>query len=71
MAVRQGDKALCLVLPYPITPQWVVVPFRGVQSPRVWIFDVVLTVWIPVLPNLTWRILLLPGRAYPMLEPSW
>jgi hypothetical protein len=28
-------------------------PFPRVRSPRVWIFDVVLTVWLPVRPNLT------------------
>jgi hypothetical protein len=51
--IREGDRASCQVLPCPIVPQWVVVPFRGVQSPRAWIFDGVLTVWITVLPNLT------------------
>jgi hypothetical protein len=32
------------MLPYPIAPPWAVVPFHGVRSPWVWIFDVVLTV---------------------------
>jgi hypothetical protein len=32
--------------------QWAVVPFRGMQSSHVWIFDGGLTVWVPVLPNL-------------------
>jgi hypothetical protein len=32
--------------------QWAVVPFWGMRSPRAWIFDGGLTVWIPVLLNL-------------------
>jgi uncharacterized protein YhhL (DUF1145 family) len=36
--------------------QWVVLPFlgRGMRSPRAWIFDGVLIVWVTVLPNLIW-----------------
>jgi hypothetical protein len=29
-------------------------PFQGVRSPRVWIFNVVLIVRVPLRPNLTW-----------------
>jgi hypothetical protein len=35
--------------------QWLVVPFQGVQSPWVWIFDGVLTIQVPERPNLLWR----------------
>jgi hypothetical protein len=46
-------------------------PFWGVRSSRAWIFDGVLTIWVLVLPNLTWSKSFLPGHAYPMLESSW
>jgi hypothetical protein len=42
-----------------------------VRSPLGWIFNMVLTVWIPEGSNLTWRSLLLPGRACPALDLSW
>jgi hypothetical protein len=42
-----------------------------VRSPRVWIFDVVLTVCVAVLLNPTWRSSLLSGHAYPTSEISW
>jgi hypothetical protein len=42
----------------------------GVQSPRAWIFDKVLTVWVPMLPNLTWSKSFLPCDTYPMSESS-
>jgi hypothetical protein len=44
--------------------------FLGGVKPWVWIFDVVLTVWILVLPNLTWRSTFLPGSAYLASELS-
>jgi hypothetical protein len=44
---------------------------RGVWSPWAWIFYGVLTVWVPVLPNLTWSKLFLPGHTYPMSESPW
>jgi hypothetical protein len=46
-------------------------PFLGVRSPWTWIFNVVLTVQVPVRPNLIWRSSSLLGCAYPMLELSW
>jgi hypothetical protein len=51
--------------------QWAVAPFWGMRSPRAWIFDGVLTIWVPVLPNLIWSKSFFPGHAYPMSEPSW
>jgi hypothetical protein len=51
--------------------------------PRAWIFDGVLTVWAPVLPNLTWSKSFLPGACLsyvrvimafmhqPLVEPLW
>jgi hypothetical protein len=45
--------------------------FPGVRSPWAWIFDGVFTIWVPVLPNLTWSKPFLLGYAYPMSEPSW
>jgi hypothetical protein len=46
-------------------------PFPVVRSPWAWIFDVVLTIWIPVRPNLIWRSMPLSGRDYLMSELSW
>jgi hypothetical protein len=45
--------------------------FLGGVKPRVWIFDVVLTIWVPVSPNLTWRSSLLLECVYPTSELSW
>jgi hypothetical protein len=45
-------------------------PFPGMRSPQVWIFDVVLTVRVPVRLNLIWRSSPLSGRAYPVSELS-
>jgi hypothetical protein len=45
--------------------------FLGVRSPYVWLFDVVLSVRVPVRPNLIWRSSPLPGHAYPVSELSW
>jgi hypothetical protein len=45
--------------------------FLGDMKPPTWIFGVVLTVWVPVLPNLIWSKSFLLGHAYPMSEPSW
>jgi hypothetical protein len=35
-------------------------------KPQAWIFDRVLTVWVPMLPNFTWSKSFLLGHAYPM-----
>jgi hypothetical protein len=45
--------------------------FFGVRSPQVWIINVVSTIWVPMLLNLTWRSSLLPRCAYPTTELSW
>jgi hypothetical protein len=37
---------------------------------QAWIFNGVLTIWVPVLLNVTWSKLFLPGHTYPMSEPS-
>jgi hypothetical protein len=39
-------------------------------KPRVWIFNVLLTVRVPVRLNLSWISLPLPGHAYPVSELS-
>jgi hypothetical protein len=36
----------------------------GLRSPKDWIFDVVLTIWVPEKLNLIWRSSHLPGRTY-------
>jgi uncharacterized protein (DUF2062 family) len=45
--------------------------FPGVQSLWARIFNVVLTVQVPVRLNLTWKSSPLLGHAYPALELSW
>jgi hypothetical protein len=39
--------------------------FSGDTKPHAWIFDVVLTVRVPVTLNLIWRSPPLPGHPYP------
>jgi hypothetical protein len=56
----------CLVL----SQQWAVVPCRGCEAPRAWIFGGELTAWVPVLLSFTWSILFLPGCVYLMSEAS-
>jgi hypothetical protein len=50
--------------------QWAMLPFRGCEAPRVWIFGEELTTWVPVLLSFTWSILFLLGYVYLMSEPS-
>jgi hypothetical protein len=39
--------------------------FLGVRSSRDWIFDVVMTIGVPMRSNLMWRSSPLPGPTYP------
>jgi hypothetical protein len=43
----------------------------GDAKPRACIFDVGLTIRVPVRPNLTWRSSYLLGHVYPTSELSW
>jgi hypothetical protein len=47
-------RGLCCLRGVVLSHHWAVGsgPFLGVRRPRVWIFDVVLTVRVPVRPNL-------------------
>jgi hypothetical protein len=44
--------------------------FLRVRGPWDGIFDMVLTIWVPDVPNPSWRSLLLLGCAYPASELS-
>jgi hypothetical protein len=54
-----------------VMPVWLWTTFLGVRSPWDGQSASILTAWAPGGPDLLWRTLPLPGRAYPMLERSW
>jgi hypothetical protein len=70
-AVRRGDNTSYQALPCLVVLQWAMALFSGDAKPLAWIFDGVLTVWVPILLSLIWNTLFLPVHAYPMSESSY
>jgi hypothetical protein len=52
--------------------QWVVMPFRGMSSPQAWIFEGVLTIWVPKVLSYRARHSMspLPEDMHPAV-PTW